>query len=86
MFPRSMGLMDQVLHSEQMPNRIGARIPVDSAELLETTDSRVSVSQGKLIQDQLQMAPRQEQLAFLRLSGNVTGPRDLSARKGFSRQ
>jgi hypothetical protein len=69
-----------------MRNTITVRIPEDLAEWLQATAQRSGVSQGHIIREQLARARAQEPQPFLRLAGKVSGPADLSTRKGFSKK
>ena len=56
------------------------------AEWLERTAAGTGQSQGQIVREQLEKARAGGSGApFMRLAGVVRGPRDLSARKGFSR-
>jgi hypothetical protein len=69
-----------------MSHTITVRLSKDLAAWLERTAAETGVSQGKLIRDQLEKAKTNDShRSFMRLAGSVRGPRDLSARKGFSR-
>lgn len=62
------------------------RLTKELAAWLEQTAAETGVSQGKLVRDQLQRAKAAASTqSFMRLAGTVRGPRDLSARKGFTR-
>jgi hypothetical protein len=70
-----------------MSQTITVRLSKELAAWLEEVAARTGVSQGRIVRDQLEKAkaagPRH---SFMRLAGSVRGPRDLSSRKGFSRQ
>ena len=69
-----------------MGNTITVRLTEELAAWLESTAAQSGVSQGKIIRDQLEKAMASgETQGFLRLAGAVSGPKDLSRRKGFSR-
>jgi hypothetical protein len=75
-----------VLHFCQMGQTITIRLTKELAEWLAQTAAETGVSQGRLVRDQLERAKAAAaKQAFMRLAGTVRGPRDLSARKGFSR-
>jgi hypothetical protein len=62
------------------------RLSKELAVWLETAAAKSGVSQGKLVREQLEKARTSSgNQAFMRLAGTVRGPKDLSARKGFSR-
>jgi len=68
-----------------MSHTITVRLTPDLAEWLASTAKKTGVPQGRIIRDQLDKARASGQQGFLRWAGAVSGPRDLSARKGFSR-
>jgi hypothetical protein len=69
-----------------MRHTITVHLPEEIAAWLEATAAQSGISQGKLIRDQWEKAMASgEAQGFLRLAGAVTGPKDLSRRKGFSR-
>jgi Ribbon-helix-helix protein, copG family len=69
-----------------MGNTITIRLSEELAAWLESAAAHSGVSQGKLIRDQLEKARANgEAQGFMRLAGTVSGPEDLSRRKGFSR-
>ena len=69
-----------------MGHTITVRLSEELAAWLESAAAQSGVSQGKLIRDQLEKARVSgEAQGFLRLAGAVSGPEDLSRRKGFSR-
>jgi predicted DNA-binding protein len=69
-----------------MRNTLTVRLPEDLAEWLDNTARKTGVSQGKIIRNQLEKARMSEERPFMRLAGQVSGPRDLSTRKGFSKK
>ena len=69
-----------------MSHTISIRLTPDLAEWLEDQATRTGVSQGKIVRDALEKAKASSaQQPFMRLAGVVREPKDLSARKGFSR-
>ena len=69
-----------------MGQTITVRLTKELAAWLEETAAETGVSQGKLVRDQLERArAASASRAFMRLAGALRGPRELSARKGFSR-
>lgn len=73
-----------MLHSRQMSNAITVRLPADLAEWLETTAAETGVPKGKIVREQLERARVEQEPAFLRLAGKVSGAKNLSTRKGYS--
>lgn len=69
-----------------MSHTITVRLTKELAQWLEDVASERGVSQGKIVRDQLERAKAHgTRQSFMRLAGTVRGPKDLSARKGFSR-
>jgi hypothetical protein len=75
-----------VLHFEQMSNTITVRLPEDLAEWLKDAARRTGVPKGRIVREELEKARSSPRRPFLRLAGAVSGPADLSSRKGFSRK
>jgi hypothetical protein len=67
-----------------MGHTLTVRLSKELADWLEDTSVRTGVSQGRLVRDQLEKARAGGKRSFMRLAGRVRGPRNLSARKGFS--
>jgi hypothetical protein len=67
-----------------MRNTITVRLPDDLADWLQGVAAKTGVSQGKIIREQLEKARDAKPREFLRLAGKISGPADLSSRKGFS--
>jgi hypothetical protein len=70
-----------------MGHTLTIRLNSDLADWLEEESRRTGVPQGKIVREQLERAKAGAAgQPFMRLAGSVRGPRDLSQRKGFSRQ
>jgi hypothetical protein len=70
-----------------MGHTVTIRVPEDLAKWLADTADRTGMSQGQVVREQLEHARSTGRgRPFMRLAGSVDGPRDLSSRKGFSRQ
>ena len=70
-----------------MGHTITVRLNRDLAAWLERMSEKTGVSQGQIIRDQLEKAKEGASgQSFMRLAGAVRGPKDLSARKGFSKE
>jgi hypothetical protein len=70
-----------------MGHTITVRLTRELATWLEEEAATTGVPQGKIVRDQLEKAKATSaQQPFMRLAGIVRGPKDLSSRKGFSRQ
>lgn len=69
-----------------MSHTISVRLSPELAKWLETTAAHTGVPQSKIIRDQLERARGKGKQPFMELAGVISGPRDLSSRKGFSRK
>ncbi len=70
-----------------MRNTLSVRLSHGLSEWLEEVSRKTGVPAGRIIREQLEKARRRAgNRQFLRLAGKIAGPRDLSSRKGFSRQ
>ncbi|HEV2201091.1 MAG TPA: ribbon-helix-helix domain-containing protein [Bryobacteraceae bacterium] len=69
-----------------MSHTITVRLTKEIAEWLEDTATRTGRPQSRIIREQLERARASERQSFLRLAGALSGARDLSSRKGFSRE
>jgi predicted transcriptional regulator len=69
-----------------MSHTITIRLTKELATWLEQLSAKTGVPKGRIVREQLEKARAQPaQRSFMRLSGSVGGPVDLSKRKGFSR-
>jgi hypothetical protein len=85
-FPPGHTRKDGVLQYCHMGHTITVRLPKDLAAWLEQAAAGSGRSQGEIIRDQLERARADHaDRPFMRLAGSVSGPKDLSTRKGFSR-
>ncbi len=67
-----------------MSHTITIRITQELAVWLETTARTTGLPRGRIIREHLERAMTSDPgQSFLRLAGTVSGPRDLSTRKGF---
>jgi Ribbon-helix-helix protein, copG family len=70
-----------------MSNTLTVRLPEDMIAWLKETSRATGVPVGKLIRDQLETARQQQgKQRFMRHAGTISGPADLSSRKGYSRR
>jgi predicted DNA-binding protein len=68
-----------------MSRTLSIRLTADQAAWLKATSRKTGIAQGKLVREQIDRARTSVEPAFMRLAGSMTGPPDLSMRKGFSR-
>ncbi len=70
-----------------MSDTITVRLPEDLAEWLRSTARKTGVPVGRLVREQLERAKEETgSKPFMRYCGIMSGPPDLSSRKGFSRK
>jgi predicted DNA-binding protein len=70
-----------------MGNTITIRLPEELAEWLRSTARKTGLPVGRLVRDQLELAKRETgDKPFLRYAGVMSGPPDLSSRKGYSKK
>jgi hypothetical protein len=70
-----------------MGHTITVRLTEELAAWLEQVARQTGVPQGRIVRDQLEKAKASgARRSFMRLAGSMRGPRDLSSRKGFTRQ
>jgi len=66
-----------------MSPTISVRLTPELAEWLAKTAKEAGVSQGVFVRNQLERVRLREKGGFMRLAGLISGPRDLSSRKGW---
>jgi hypothetical protein len=72
-----------------MGHTLTIRLPKNLAAWIEDTSARTGISQGELVRQHLERARSRDSSSkkFMRLAGRIrSGTRDLSTRKGFSKQ
>ena len=68
-----------------MSHAIPVRPTLELAAWLKHAPTTTGVPQGEIIREQLEKARENaENRSFMRLAGTVSGPSDLSSRKGFA--
>jgi predicted DNA binding CopG/RHH family protein len=77
-----------VLHLLHMSHTLTFRLTSDLLSWLKETSQRTGVPMGQLVREQLEKAKSNggRQQKFARHIGELSGPPDLSSRKGYSRQ
>lgn len=69
-----------------MSHTITVRLNKALAEWLADTSERTGIPQGKLVRDQLEKAKAASgSRPYMRWAGCISGPKDLSMRKGYSK-
>ncbi|PYJ34803.1 MAG: hypothetical protein DME88_03905 [Verrucomicrobia bacterium] len=72
-----------------MGHTLTIRLPKNLATWIENASARTGISQGEFVRQHLECARSQDTNSkkFMRLAGRIrNGPRDLSMRKGFSKE
>ncbi|PYI97213.1 MAG: hypothetical protein DME98_09075 [Verrucomicrobia bacterium] len=72
-----------------MGHTLTIRLPKNLATWIENASARTGISQGEFVRQHLERARSQDTSSkkFMRLAGRIrNGPRDLSMRKGFSKE
>lgn len=69
-----------------MRETITVRLPIELAEWLREESRQTGLPAGRIIREQLERARSEgDSWQFLRHAGKISGPRNLSSRKGFAR-
>ena len=69
-----------------MSHTITIRLPEEVADWLREVSRKTGIPQGRIVREQLEKA-RENDLTtkkFMSLAGSISGPADLSLRKGFA--
>jgi len=70
-----------------MSHTITVRLTKELAEWLESTAAKTGRAKGEILREQLEKARTASgQKPFMRLAGAISGARDLSKRRGFSKK
>ena len=70
-----------------MSQTLTIRLNEELSSWLEETASRTGLSQGQIVRNQLEKAKSaKNEKPFMRWAGIISGPRNLSSRKGFSKK
>jgi len=69
-----------------MSQTLTIRLTPEQADWLQRRSKETGLPQGRIVRNQIELARGTEDRPFMELAGTVKGrPRNLSARKGFSR-
>jgi predicted DNA-binding protein len=70
-----------------MGSTITIRLPQELVEWLKTISRKTGIPVGRFVREELERAKRETGTkSYMRLSGSIDGPPDLSSRKGFSKK
>lgn len=68
-----------------MSKTITVRLNEDLSAWLAETAQKTGLPQGQIVREELEKARKQDRRpSFMRLAGTISGPRNLSQRKGYS--
>ncbi len=71
----------------EMNHTLSIRITEELSAWLKRISRKTGTPVGRLVREQLERAKRETgSQSFMRFSGSIDGPADLSSRKGFSRK
>lgn len=74
-------------YNTAMGNTITIRLTEELATWLRSASRKTGIPMGRLVRDQLELAKSQTgDKPFLRYAGIMSGPPDLSSRKGYSKK
>jgi hypothetical protein len=74
-------------YNNVMGNTITIRLPEELVDWLRNTARKTGVPVGRLVREELERAKRENGTkSYMRFSGSIDGPPDLSSRKGFSKE
>jgi len=77
----------ELCYNKLMSNTITVRLPEELATWLKSTARKTGVPVGRLVREELERAKRENlDKPFLRYAGIMSGPPDLSSRKGYSKK
>jgi predicted DNA-binding protein len=68
-----------------MSNTTTIRLPEELQRRLREQSRRTGLSVGRIVRDSLESTLDKEEPAWMKYAGTMTGPRNLSSRKGYSR-
>ena len=68
-----------------MGNTLTIRLPEDLQRRLRERARRTGLPVGRIVCDSLEKALDKDEPAWMKYAGTLSGPRDLSSRKGYSR-
>jgi len=68
-----------------MGNTLTIRLPEDLQRRLRERARRTGLPIGRIVCDSLEKTLDKDEPAWMKYAGTLSGPRDLSSRKGYSR-
>jgi len=68
-----------------MSNTLTIRLPEELLEQLRHRARRTGLPMGRVVRESLEKTLGNEEPAWMKYAGTMSGPKDLSSRKGYSR-
>ncbi len=68
-----------------MSNTLTIRLPEELLERLRAKARRTGLPMGRVVRQSLEKALENDEPAWMKYAGTLSGPKDLSSRKGYSR-
>ncbi len=68
-----------------MSNTLTVRLPEELLQRLREKARRTGLPVGRVVRQSLEKALEKDEPAWMKYAGTVSGPKDLSSRKGYSR-
>ena len=68
-----------------MSNTLTVRLPEELQKRLREKSRRTGLPVGRIVRESLESMLEKDEPAWMKYAGTMTGPKDLSARKGYSR-
>jgi predicted DNA-binding protein len=68
-----------------MSNTLTVRLPEDLLKRLRKKAQRMGLPVNRVVRESLESSLTNEEPAWMKYAGTMSGPKDLSSRKGYSR-
>ena len=74
-----------VLQCRHMGNTLTIRLPQELLERLREKSRRAGLPVGRIVRQAVENSLQQDEPAWMKYAGTMSGPKNLSSRKGYSR-
>lgn len=68
-----------------MSNTLTIRLPEELLKRLREKSRRTGLPMGRVVRQAVENSLRQDEPAWMKYAGTISGPKNLSSRKGYSR-
>lgn len=68
-----------------MGNTITLRLPEELQKRLKEKSRRTGIPVNRIVRESLESTLERDEHAWMKYAGTISGPKDLSSRKGYSR-